>query len=204
MTLDEMLELQSKTNAKFDSLLTVYPCSHYGFPVIPYPYVDQSAGSKPRLAAVRIFNVTGGSAPHTVVLSATKENGKVSFGVWCGDSYLEGRGGMARVLDVIPQIHPKLSDRNSVISRLESAHSMAATSGRCNFWPAWKAGKGGCKHVATVLAVLGSSLKKGLIELERELLRMLGDVAQIHAEKPTELSPALRWLNSLYETPIYS
>ncbi len=75
-------------------------------------------------------------------------------------------------------------------------------NGKCNFWPAWKSGKGGCKHVATVLATIGSALEGDLLGLERELLRMLDGAAQVESLRVVDLSPALRWLRSLCEKPV--
>lgn len=155
--------------------------------MIPYPYWNITR-RKASFAVVRTFSVDKGSEIHHVCVSVRRNSKtELSYALWCGDSFLEGRkavtatqasGRVKSALDAL-SIPNKLTLEAEMMSRYGSLPQ----SDRCGFWSD--------KTCAHTQQVLGTITESDLREMAGQLEEYLGSKAAPSVEPAADDEEAL-------------
>jgi len=138
--------------------------------MFPYPYWN-FARRKASFAIVRTFTATKGAGAQHLVCVAVRRNSKnaLSYELWCGDSFLEGKKltasqGVERVQSALGA----LSAPNKMMLEAEmmSHYGSCDPSAHCEFWS-----KKTCVHTQSAL---GAIREKDLREMAEQLEGYLG------------------------------
>ena len=141
--------------------------------MIPYPYWNVTR-RKASFSVARTFVLEKGTERHLVCVSARRNSkNELSYDLWCGDSFLEGRktlsatqagGRVKNAIDVLSS-----SSKLTVEAEMMSYYGSFPQSDRCGFW-----GDKTCAHTQQVLATITEA---DLREMAEQLEGHLGGKA---------------------------
>ena len=167
--------------------------------MIPYPYWNIRR-RKASFAIARTFIVGrgGGSEKHLVCVSVRRNSkNELSYALWCGDSFLEGRKGVSakQAGERIERALEPLSASNklTLTAEMMSHYGSYSQSDHCGFWAAET-----CVHTQHVLASLTEA---DLREMAEQLEGYLGGKAASSAVPVADDEDAL-YEQYLFQVPM--
>ena len=137
---------------------------------IPYPYWNITK-RKASFAVVRTYCVRGGAETHLVCASVRRNSkGELSYALWCGDSFLEGRKALSakQAAGRVESALEPLSGMNklTLTAEMMSHYGSQSPSDRCDFW-----NKKSCVHTQHILGMLTETdLRDMAAQLDEYLL----------------------------------
>ena len=163
----------------------------------PYPYWNITR-RKASFAVARTFVVATGSERHLVCVSVRRNSkNELSYALWCGDSFLEGRKALTaaqasgRVKSAIDAL--SISNKLTLEAEMMSHYGSFPQSDRCGFW--------GDKTCAHTQQVLGTITEADLREMAEQLEGYLGDKAVSSTAPPADDEDAL-YEQYLFQVPV--
>lgn len=165
--------------------------------MIPYPYWNITRRTA-SFAVVRTFGVEKGTEIHHVCVSVRRNSkNELSYALWCGDSFLEGRKTVSatqasgRVKNALNGLGTP--NKLTLEAEMMSHYGSFPQSSRCGFW--------GDKTCAHTQQVLGTITEADLREMAEQLEGYLGGKAASSAVTPIDDEDAL-YEQYLFQVPM--
>ncbi|MGC8518795.1 MAG: AAA family ATPase [Steroidobacteraceae bacterium] len=137
---------------------------------IPYPFWNITR-RKASFAVARTYRVSNGADIHLVCVSVRRNSkNELSYGLWCGDSFLEGRKSVS-AKQAVGRVQSALgplgcSNKLTLEAQMMSYYGSQPQSDSCDFWE-----KKTCPHTQLVL---GKITESDLREMASQLEGYLG------------------------------